>query len=38
MYLNIADHRYYYLGSWMAAIGPPDDPFKTLVDADGSLA
>lgn len=32
-----ADHRYYYLDSWMAAIGLPDDPFKTLVDADGTF-
>ncbi len=31
------DHRYYYLDSWMGAIGLPDDPFKTLVDADGTF-
>ena len=31
------DHRYYYLDSWNGAIGLPDDPFKTLVDADGTF-
>jgi hypothetical protein len=31
------DHRYYYLDSWTGAIGLPDDPFKTLVDADGTF-
>jgi hypothetical protein len=34
---ELADHRFYYLDSWMGAIGLPDDPFKTLVDADGTF-
>jgi hypothetical protein len=34
---DMVDHRYYYLDSWMGAIGLPDDPFKTLVDADGTF-
>jgi len=32
------DHRYYYLDSWRGAIGLPDDPFKALVDADGTFS
>src|ERR1051325_8868626 len=31
---DLVDHRYYYLDSWTGAIGLPDDPFKSLVDAD----
>ena len=34
---DMADHRYYYLDSWTGAIGFPDDPFKSLVDADGTF-
>lgn len=35
--LDVVDHRYYFMDSWMGAIGLPDDPFKTLVDADGTF-
>ena len=37
---NVADnvnHRYYSLDSWIGAIGLPDDPFKCVVDADGTF-
>jgi hypothetical protein len=34
---DMADHRYYYLDSWTGAIGFPDDPFKSLIDADGTF-
>src|ERR1039458_9151870 len=30
-------HRYYSLDSWIGAIGLPDDPFKSVVDADGTF-
>ena len=35
--LEKVDRRYYDLDSWMGAIGLPDDPFKAVVDADGSF-
>lgn len=35
--LDVADHRYYDLDSWIGAIGLPDDPFKSVVDADGTF-
>lgn len=35
--LDKVDRRYYSLDSWMGAIGIPDDPFKAVVDADGSF-
>ncbi len=31
------DGRYYSLDSWIGAIGLPDDPFKSTVDADGAF-
>lgn len=34
---NIVNHRYYSLDSWIGAIGLPDDPFKCVVDADGTF-
>lgn len=34
---GITHHRYYSLDSWIGAIGLPDDPFKAVVDADGTF-
>jgi len=34
---DIVNHRYYSLDSWIGAIGLPDDPFKCVVDADGTF-
>ena len=31
------NHQYYSLDSWIGAIGLPDDPFKCVVDADGTF-
>jgi hypothetical protein len=35
---DISNHRYYSLDSWIGAIGLPDDPFKSVVDADGTFS
>jgi hypothetical protein len=35
--LDVVDYRYYALDSWMGAIGLPDDPLKSVVDADGTF-
>ena len=35
---DIVNHRYYSLDSWIGAIGLPDDPFKSVVDADGTFS
>jgi hypothetical protein len=34
---DTVNHRYYSLDSWIGAIGLPDDPFKSVVDADGTF-
>ena len=34
---DVVNHRYYSLDSWIGAIGLPDDPFKCVVDADGTF-
>lgn len=35
--LDVVNYRYYSLDSWIGAIGLPDDPFKCVVDADGTF-
>ena len=35
--MDTVNRRHYYLDSWMGAIGLPDDPFKPVVDADGTF-